>query len=84
MNDALHQQSSTETERILFLTGRLAEPSVQKVVAELSEKIGFQYEIEVLGVSVCCLNACWHCQKTAQPGTRLPVPSHYSTRLVLW
>jgi dihydropteroate synthase-like protein len=42
-------------ERILFLTGRLAEHSVRSVVRTLSQSRGFEYEIEVVGVSVAAL-----------------------------
>lgn len=42
-------------ERILFVTGRLAEPAVRDVVARLSGRFGFEYEIAVLGVSVAAL-----------------------------
>ena len=42
-------------ERILFVTGRLAEPSVRDVVAALSRQIGFEYEVAALGVSVAAL-----------------------------
>jgi hypothetical protein len=42
-------------ERILFITGRLAEHSVRKVVDALARQAGFDYEIVVLGVSVAAL-----------------------------
>lgn len=42
-------------ERILFVTGRLAEPSLRDVVTPLSERIGFEFEIAVLGISVAAL-----------------------------
>lgn len=44
-----------DVERILFLTGRLAERSLRSVVASLSESVGFEFEIEVIGVSVAAL-----------------------------
>ena len=46
---------SDGSERILFLTGRLAERSLRSVVGTLSEQRGFEYEIEVVGVSVAAL-----------------------------
>lgn len=56
MNDAAaSQDASPKQERILFVTGRLAEPAVQRVVGELSEQLDFQYEISVLGVTVAAL-----------------------------
>ena len=42
-------------ERILFVTGRLAEPSLQDVLPPLATRIGFDYEIAVLGISVAAL-----------------------------
>ncbi|EMR13792.1 Dihydropteroate synthase-like protein [Methylophaga lonarensis MPL] len=42
------------TEKILFLTGKLAEPSVQKVLAEM-EPLPFDYQIHQLGLSVAAL-----------------------------
>lgn len=37
------------------MTGRLAEPVVREVVGSLSRKIGFEFEVAVLGVSVAAL-----------------------------
>lgn len=42
-------------ERLLFVTGRLAEPSLKVVLQPLAEKVGFDYEIAVLGISVAAL-----------------------------
>lgn len=42
-------------ERILFVTGRLAEPSLRQVLTPLAERLGFDYEIAVLGISVAAL-----------------------------
>ncbi len=41
--------------RLLFVTGRLAEPSLRRVVGELAEKKRFQAEIAVLPISVAAL-----------------------------
>lgn len=46
---------ASESERILFLTGKLAEPALRRTVSELSGKVGFQYEIRVLPISVAAL-----------------------------
>jgi len=47
-------------ERILFITGKLAEPSLRRVVAGLSAQAGFDYGIRVLGISVAALmHADW-------------------------
>ncbi|KKN49401.1 hypothetical protein LCGC14_0643320, partial [marine sediment metagenome] len=42
------------SEKILFLTGKLAEPSVQKVLKEMAP-LPFEYRIHQLGVSVAAL-----------------------------
>ena len=42
-------------ERLLFVTGRLAEPSLRSVLTPLAERVGFDYEIAVLGISVAAL-----------------------------
>ena len=42
------------SEHILFLTGRLAEPQLRRVLAELGE-VGFTWEVRVLGVQVAAL-----------------------------
>jgi dihydropteroate synthase-like protein len=41
--------------RILFVTGRLAEASLRSVVGELSQRLGFQFEIAVPGIQVAAL-----------------------------
>ncbi len=42
-------------ERILFVTGRLAEASLRGLLESLAPRIGFQYEVTVLGISVAAL-----------------------------
>lgn len=42
-------------ERILFVTGRLAEYSLRQVVERLSERVGFDYRVAVLPISVAAL-----------------------------
>ncbi len=42
-------------ERILFVTGRLAEASLRELLATLAPKVGFDYDVAVLGVSVAAL-----------------------------
>ena len=44
-----------EGQHLLFVTGRLAECSLREVVTELSQEIGFQFEIVVPGVQVAAL-----------------------------
>lgn len=41
--------------RLLFVTGRLAEPALRGVVEALSREAGFDYEVAVLGISVAAL-----------------------------
>lgn len=40
---------------IHFVTGRLAEFSLRKVLAELAPKAGFEYSVDVLGITVAAL-----------------------------
>jgi dihydropteroate synthase-like protein len=64
-------------ERILFVTGRLAEHSLQTVLQPLSQKIGFDFEIAVLGISVAALmHVNWVRRKLVLPGqyTRAVLP----------
>ncbi len=42
-------------ERILFVTGRLAETALREFLPALAGKVGFDYEIAVLGISVAAL-----------------------------
>jgi dihydropteroate synthase-like protein len=56
------------SERILFVTGRLAEPSLRQVLEPLAERIGFGYEVAVLGISVAALmRADWVRRKLQVP-----------------
>ncbi|MCS7167875.1 MAG: DUF6513 domain-containing protein [Gemmatales bacterium] len=41
--------------RYLFVTGKLAEPALRRVLAELAPKAGWEYEIAVLNISVAAL-----------------------------
>src|SRR5258708_1898673 len=40
---------------ILFLTGKLAEPSLRRVLADLAPRVGFEYSVAVLPISVAAL-----------------------------
>jgi dihydropteroate synthase-like protein len=42
-------------ERIHFVTGRLAEFALRNVLAELAPRVGFEYSIDVLGITVAAL-----------------------------
>ena len=49
-----------KSERILFVTGKLAEFALRRQLEKLSREVGFQYEVEVLGISVAALlHADW-------------------------
>jgi dihydropteroate synthase-like protein len=41
--------------RYLFVTGKLAEPALRQVLAELASQIGLDYEVAVLNISVAAL-----------------------------
>ena len=65
------------TERILFVTGRLAEPSLREVLAPLAVRAGFDYEVAVLGISVAALmRSDWVRRKLTVPSgiARVIVP----------
>jgi dihydropteroate synthase-like protein len=56
-------------ERILFVTGRLAEPLVRRVAAEVAGQIGFDFDVEVVGLSVAALlHAEWLSRKLSIDG----------------
>jgi dihydropteroate synthase-like protein len=40
---------------LLFVTGRLAEPALRRMVAELAERVGFAFSIDVLPITVVAL-----------------------------
>ncbi len=55
-------------ERILFVTGRLAEPALRQVLERLGPQAGFEYEVCVLGISVAALmHAEWVRRKLVVP-----------------
>ncbi|MER3414698.1 MAG: dihydropteroate synthase [Gemmataceae bacterium] len=41
--------------RYLFVTGKLAEPALRETVAVVAPRLGFEYEIQALGISVAAL-----------------------------
>ena len=45
----------SDDQKILFVTGRLAEASLREVVGQLSSKLGFDYDIAVPGIQVAAL-----------------------------
>ncbi len=62
--------------RILFVTGKLAEPALRRVLADLAPRAGFNAEVAVLNITVAALmTANWVAR-------HLPTPVH-ADRLVL-
>jgi dihydropteroate synthase len=53
--DGRNKPMASSRERILFITGKLAEYSLRQVVARLSERVGFDYRVAVLPISVAAL-----------------------------
>ena len=68
--------SPTFNDTLLFVTGRLAEPSLREVVAGIAEKLGFRYDIAVPGIQVAAL---LHTNLLLK---RLTIPDHIS-RVIL-
>jgi dihydropteroate synthase-like protein len=70
---------SSPQEHIHFVTGRLAEHAVRKIVDEVSQTIGFTYSIQILPITVAALmTAKWvlrHIQ-IPQDCTRVIVPGY--------
>lgn len=65
----MSERESTESpERILFVTGRLAETAVRRVVSNLSADSAWDYEVAVVGISVAALmNVDWLARKLPDP-----------------
>ena len=55
-------------QRILFVTGKLAEPSLRRVLADLAPAVGFESEVAVLPITVAALLT------TDWVGRRLTIP----------
>lgn len=66
-------------ERICFVTGKLAEPALREVVAELAPRAGFDYAIEALNITVAALmTADWVAARLRPPAdaTRVVLPGY--------
>ncbi len=70
MTGAEMPDSDKKPERILFVTGRLAEPSLRRVLADMSDPAsGPVFDVAVLGISVAALmHVDWVRQKLVLPG----------------
>jgi dihydropteroate synthase-like protein len=66
-------------ERILFVTGKLAEPSLRRVLSDLAPQVGFEPEVAVLPITVAALlTTDWVGRKLhVPPGTeRIILPGY--------
>lgn len=73
-------------EQIHFVTGRLAEHALRKLLAELAPKAGFNYSLEVLGITVAALMTTqWVARRLHVPaGTaRVILPGYCSGELAV-
>lgn len=70
-------------ERILFVTGRLAERQVREQVESLSRKLGFNASVHVVGISVAALlHAPWLLKKLEASGLLHDINSRFD-RVIL-
>lgn len=54
--------------RILFVTGKLAEPALRRLLADLAPRVGFEAEIAVLNITVAALmTTSWVARRLAVP-----------------
>jgi dihydropteroate synthase-like protein len=54
--------------RILFVTGKLAEPSLRRMLTELAPKVGFEADVSVLNITVAALMTTdWIARHLQQP-----------------
>jgi len=66
-------------EQIHFVTGRLAEHSLRRIVGELAERVGFDYTVDVLGITVAALMTTdWIAKRIQVPAgtTRVILPGY--------
>ncbi|MBX7166334.1 MAG: dihydropteroate synthase [Pirellulales bacterium] len=73
-------------EHIHFVTGRLAEPLLRRVLEELAPRAGFEYTIDVLKISVAALLSTeWVAPRVSVPpgAARVVLPGYCSGDLVL-
>ncbi len=66
-------------DNIHFVTGRLAEPALRHLLPELSKKVGFDYSIQVMPITVAALmTPSWIATRLEIPeqATKIIVPGH--------
>jgi dihydropteroate synthase-like protein len=66
-----------QPERLHFVTGKLAEPSLRRVLEDLAPRAGFSYTVEVLNITVAALmTADWVAKRIKAPAdaTRVLLP----------
>lgn len=66
-------------ERIHFVTGRLAEFALREQLAQLAPRVGFEYTLEVLGITVAALmTTTWVAQRIQVPSgtSRVILPGY--------
>lgn len=66
-------------EHYLFITGRLAEPALREVVADLGAALGFDYSIQVMPITVAALmTPKWIARRIRLPAeaTRVIIPGY--------
>ncbi len=66
-----------QPERLHFVTGKLAEPSLRRVLEDLAPRAGFSYTVEVLNITVAALmTADWVARRIKAPAdaTRVLLP----------
>mgnify|MGYP002780406349 CR=1 FL=1 len=68
---------SADRPRILFVTGKLAEPSLRRVLADLAPRAGFEAEVAVLPITVAAL------MTTNWVARHLPNPTSTVDRVIL-
>ena len=67
------------SDNIHFVTGRLAEPALRHLLPELSKKVGFDYSIQVMPITVAALmTPSWIAARIEIPSqaTKIIVPGH--------
>ena len=73
-------------ESIHFVTGRLAEPALRRMVGELAEGVGFHYTIQVMPITVAALmTPRWIAKRIRVPDTanRVVIPGYCRGELEL-